>query len=468
MKKRKTITYRIRKALLFILVAILFFNVVVPAFRPKISEEKGVNLVQAMRDEHTSSTERIRCIDENVDALIWRLRMIERAKESIVLSTFDLREDESGTDMMAALYAAAERGVKIQILVDGAYQLLFLQNSKIFQTLCTHENVNAKIYNPPGITTFARLNYRMHDKYLIIDEDMYLLGGRNTNDIFLGDYKKGKNVDREILVYETEPGQGTSFQELKAYFSEICKETHVKSYQPDSSRDSEAQRKEFRERYEKLCVMYDIKGYNNWLEDTISVESISLLTNGTHARMKEPQLLQKLEQMILASNKVYIQTPYVICDDYMYEVLEKACRNAEVRILLNAVEKGSNPWGCTDYLNNKEKILRTGVTIHEVMNEQALHTKTIILDDDISVVGSFNYDIRSAYLDTEMMLVIESKELNAHLQNMCDSYIEKSMEVSPDGTEITHDKYIPKKLSTSKQLFYNVLKVIIRPIRHLL
>ena len=59
-----------------------------------------------------------------VDALVWRLRLIESAKENIMLSIFDFRDDNSGQDMMAALLNAADRGVKVQILVDGMKKII--------------------------------------------------------------------------------------------------------------------------------------------------------------------------------------------------------------------------------------------------------------------------------------------------------------------------------------------------------
>ena len=83
----------------------------------------------------TEGTERICCIDDNEEALLWRLRMIGTAKESIVLSTFDLRADDNGTKILAALNCAAARGVKIQLLIDGIYQQLFLAGSSDFQAL---------------------------------------------------------------------------------------------------------------------------------------------------------------------------------------------------------------------------------------------------------------------------------------------------------------------------------------------
>ena len=72
--------------------------------------------------------------------------------------------------------------------------------------------------------------------------------------------------------------------------------------------------------------------------------------------------------------------------------------------MTNAVESGANPWGCTDYLNQKQKVLGTGVSVYECLAGQSLHTKTVLVDDDISLIGSYNLDIRSTYLDTEMML----------------------------------------------------------------
>lgn len=159
---------------------------------------------------------------------MWRLRMIGAAKKSIVLATFDLRADESGTDLLAALDQAAKRGVEIKLLIDGIYQQLFLNGSKDFQALAERENVVVGVYNPVTPAGLFKLNYRMHDKYVIVDDEMYLLGGRNSNDIFLGDYTTDINVDRDILVCDTTNGKGESLQDLEAYFQQIWNEGCVK------------------------------------------------------------------------------------------------------------------------------------------------------------------------------------------------------------------------------------------------
>lgn len=163
-----------------------------------------------------------------------------------------------------------------------------------------------------------------------------------------------------------------------------------------------------------------------------------------------------------------IQTPYVICNGYMYTALHKIADHAKLQIILNAVEKGSNPWGCTDYLNQKKKILKTGADVYELMNDYPVHTKTVLIDNRLSVVGSYNLDMRSTYLDTELMLVIDSKRLNQQIRTTENDYMEKSKEILANGQETEGAKYEKKILTWQKKLFYGALRIIIRPLRQLL
>lgn len=432
--------------------------------------EENIREVQKDHAEVTENSERIYCIDDNEEALIWRLRMIGNAKERIVLATFDLRADDSGSGILAALYHAADRGVQVQLLIDGIYQKLFLDGSKLFQALVAQENVEVRIYNPITLMNMFRLNYRMHDKYLIVDDRMYLLGGRNTNDIFLGDKKTGINADRDILMYDTSCGESDSLLQLEDYFQRIWNEDHVSKKKSHHGQEYYAEQyDELAEKYDALKKKYtDIENYDSWEADTFAVDKITLVDNGTQAGRKNPQVLQAIETMALQGEEVIIQTPYVICNTYMYGVLETISQKADTKVILNAVEKGSNPWGCTDYLNQKQKILDTGVTAYELMNEHAVHSKAVLVDDDISIVGSYNLDMRSTYLDTELMLVIESPELNEQIRATENIYMEKSKEIQSDGQEKEGSLYEKKILNQKKQMFYSVLRIFVRPFRHLL
>ena len=485
------LVFRLLQVILILILVIAAVNILEPLRPVKLSEENRKCLeenVGRIREgmeksgtaEKTSKgkttvseeKERIACIDNNEEALLLRLRMIEAAKEEVVFATFDFREDESGSDMMAAFYAAAERGVKVKLLLDGMNEFLYLERSERFHALCTHENVELRIYNPIDALHILNVNYRMHDKYLITDEQMYLLGGRNSNDIFLGDRKTGINEDREIFVYETKTGEEASFLELEEYFSSIWEENCVKAKKFSlKAEKKEMAETKLLERYKEICEKYPELSQaadTDWTEETYPVESITLIHNGTRAEKHEPMMLFAMEKLLENGKDIFIQTPYVIADKAMYEVMEKAASHADTRIILNAVEKGSNPWGCTDYLNNKKKILGTGCSVYELMNEAAVHTKTIVVDDRLSIVGSYNWDMRSTYLDTELMLVIDSQELNQHLRQMNEGYMEKSRDVLPDGTETEGKAFQEVEMTGTKKGIYGALRVIIRPFRHLL
>ena len=221
--------------------------------------------------------------------------------------------------------------------------------------------------------------------------------------------------------------------------------------------------------YASLLKRYnDIETYSAWEKDTIEANKITLINNGTEAGRKTPQVLQAIRYLTENADHVIIQTPYVICNGYMYDVLQRISDHAKLQIVLNAVEKGSNPWGCTDYLNQKKKILETGADVYELMNDYPVHTKAVLIDDRLSVVGSYNLDMRSTYLDTELMLVIDSEKLSEQIYETESDYMEKSKEVLANGQETEGAKYQGKVLNRKKKLYYGVLRIIIRPLRQLL
>lgn len=416
-----------------------------------------------------SGGERILCLDDNEAALLWRLRMIESAEKEIILATFDFRGDNSGQEMMAALFEAADRGVHIRILVDGVSGMR-LQHNDSFRALAAMTNVEAKFYSPINLLKPWRINYRMHDKYLIIDDAAYLLGGRNTYDLFLGRYVDSYNIDRDVLVYESAQGTDTSLSQLRSYFMDVWSQEGNKSLTVHTRRaitkaqeDLRQQGDELKKRYPEAYCPFE------WEEETLPANHIYLLSNAADPRNKEPQLWKQLVSLMMSGTDIRIQTPYIICNQAMYEDLEAVCDRAEtVQIMTNAVENGANPFGCTDYLNQKSKILDTGVSVVEWMGEQSLHTKTVLIDDAICVIGSYNLDMRSTYLDTELMLVIDSPDLNRELRGRFEEMAEQSRTVSPDGSTRLGERCRPTELSFWKTCGYQILRVVLRPVRYLL
>lgn len=250
----------------------LIVCLVIPPLYHKRADEENRECERAL---NMAGQERILNIENNVDALVWRLRLIESAKENIVLATFDFRDDNSGQDMMAALLNAADRGVKVQILVDGINGTLYLRGSRNFRELTSHENVEVKLYNPITLIKPWKNNYRMHDKYLLADDFAYILGGRNTDDLFLGNYIDSYNEDRDILVYETVPGEGNSCNQIQDYFKNIWNLSCCRMSGKHEGINGRLREhyQEVREKYpEAFCEI-------DWFEETIETESIELCTN---------------------------------------------------------------------------------------------------------------------------------------------------------------------------------------------
>ena len=168
--------------------------------QPKVSEEYKKEFANKVFASENSAGDRVMLIEDNGEALAERIRMLEHAKQSIVLSTFDFHSDISGKKMLAALWAAAERGVKVKILADGCNSWIRMTGNAYFYALASHENVTIKTYNPVNPLLPFRAMSRMHDKYVIVDDSLYLLGGRNVYDSFLGVQEGPKNYDRDVLV----------------------------------------------------------------------------------------------------------------------------------------------------------------------------------------------------------------------------------------------------------------------------
>ena len=411
-----------------------------------------------------AAQERVRSIEDTDGALLWRLRLIESAEKEIILSTFDLRADGSGQDLMAALYGAAQRGVQVRVIGDGLNGFLHLQNSSVLRALAAEENVEVKFYDPIDLLRPWKLNYRLHDKYLIADGDRYILGGRNTNDLFLGSYQEKQNIDRDMLVV-SDGGEGSSVTQLLTYFDSVWSQPENQTITGKTSAKTDA----LRERYASLHETYpEAFAAVDWEAETAAVTRVSLLSGSPRAEAKAPELWDALVHLMAQGDDVLLQTPYIICNDKMYGDLEAIAETRQVCVLTNAVENGANPSGCSDYLREKQNILSCGVDVYEVVCGQSLHAKTILIGDDLSVVGSFNADMRSAYLDTELMLVIESEEVNAALRQAEEPYIARSRLALHDGGAEYGAQFEETTLPWTKRALYEVLSLVQRPLRHLL
>lgn len=442
MRKTRKIIVIIFIIIIFILLYELIGILVAYGRQPKVSAETMQSMdVEKYYKRTAGSEERAAVIEENADALLQRIRLIYNAQEEIVLSTFAFHSDESGKIVIGALSDAAERGVKVRILADGFESWTSMEGNPYFYALSSHDNVEIKIYNKANPLTPWKSMGRMHDKYLIADGQTYLLGGRNTYNYFLGDFPGHKNYDRDVLVYCGKPEKGNSVLQLLEYFETIWNDEACSYFHENPKLRKRNSVKEALADAETCYTNYlkekkEFVSDRDYGKDTFETENITLVSNPIHTQVKEPVVWYELgELMKNAKQLVVIHTPYIIFNEMMYDTWrEIAAKVPQFSVMTNSVANNGNPFGSADYDKNRDKILDTGVDIWEYEGGYSYHGKSILIDDEISVIGSFNMDMRSAYLDTELMLVINSRDVNKQLEENMKKYEMVSRQVQADGT----------------------------------
>lgn len=446
-------------------------------FHKRVSKEyeEQINVNEFYGDKAT--VDRAMILETNQSAWDERMRLLDKAKEQIILSTFDMRDGESTKDILSVILAKAEAGVKVKILVDGFNGPMRMNNNYLFKAISSHPNIEIKIYNPVNPLLPWKSQGRMHDKYIIVDDIGYILGGRNTFDYFIGEFKaRSKSFDREVLIYNEAHGSDvsgeSSLYQLEEYFNEVWNLSCSKLFFNSKKLQEKAKVKEkldfLKERYTYLKSEWpNIFGEYSYKEHTVETNKITLISNDTHIYGKEPKVFYTLTQLMKEADKeVVIHSPYAVFDKSMLEALKQVSHKVEdFRIVINSVENGDNLFASSDYIKNKKNILNTGMDIYEYDGGTSYHGKSLAIDDNISVIGSFNFDLRSTYVDTELMLVINSEKLNKELREGMEKIEENCRKVINKEEYEVPEHIKVAKVHPFKRFLWWIIGVIMQPFR---
>lgn len=424
------------------------------------------------------ATDRATLVVGNDEALDVRVRMINEARERIVFTNFDIRDCESSRDIFAALLAAAERGVEIQILTDGMNGLVSTSRSPTFVALGRLPNVEFRFYNVPNPLLPWTFNGRLHDKYIIVDDRLLLIGGRNTFDKFIGNYvpQREKSHDLEVLIYNGGGDTSNSvISQVEDYFNGVWNLPYTK---PHLERDyvfslgSDRAAEGLRERYAQWQAARPelFEGEVDYVGLTVPLDSVTMITNPTHILSKEPLVWWQTQQLMeRATERVILQTPYAVCNEAMYAGLARvAAKGIPFDMQINAVGVGDNFMASSDYIHNKDKVLSTGATVWEWYGDYSSHGKSVLIDDNLSVVGSLNLDMRSVYIDTEMMFVFHGEEFNRVLEDYLMEMEAESLQVTGAETYAKKPGVEPWDNGDWKHGLFPVTSVLFQPFRFLL
>lgn len=440
----------------------------------------GLEAMVSGDDAETGFSDRAMILETNASAWEERLRLMDQAKERIILSTFDMRDGESTRDLLALILEKADQGVRVQILVDGFSGLVRMTGRSLFQAVGSHPNIEIRHYNPINLLEPWKTQGRMHDKYVIVDDIGYILGGRNSFDYFIGTYgTEHESLDREVLVYNsahgTEEGNKSSLHEVESYFEGVWNLDVAKPF-ADSEETTEKKsvrddREMLRERMKTLRKdnpeLFEQPDYE---DRTFETEGICLVSNPTGIYGKEPMVFYQLTKLMEAAGKeTSIHTPYLVCNTYMEKRLKEV--NGAVpamKIVFNSVENGDNFFASSDYLYRKKSLIAMDIPLYEYDGGISTHGKSFTLGEDIAAIGSYNFDLRSTYLNTELILVIRSKDLTKELNGSLEA-IEKECRKVIDETEYE----VPSGITVAeipgwKKLAMKLTGIVMAPFRFLI
>ena len=437
------------------------FIAVTDASAQSIDEWLGRNCVEcaSLMPEKTG----VYILEKGEEALIGRAWLTENAVRTIDVQYFIWSSDNIGTLAAEHLLRAAERGVRVRVLVDD---LLVDAENKTLLVLAAHQNVHIRIYNPNltigvgfwkrlgnAFTNFRSINQRMHDKTAIFDNVAGITGGRNMADEYF-DFDHDYNFrDRDVLLLGKAVNDMTeNFEEFwNSEFAHpveaILEDEHHTITNPEVdeyTRQLHAYAmnpKNFEPQIREAIATID--GFFPALLRAMSWEDARFISDspgknagdsGLGGGGESTQLL--IDAVRDAKSSVLIQSPYVIMPEGGIELLEQLVdRGVRIRISTNSLASTDNIPAFGGYYGQRDDLLEAGVELYEFKPHPAieyelverypriaennpifaLHAKSMVIDDETVFIGTFNLDPRSANLNTEVGLLVDSRELARQL-----------------------------------------------------
>ena len=300
---------------------------------------------------------------------------IANAKKFINMEYFIFQFDGIGKEIADLLIKKAKEGVEVNLIIDGVN----LANYKL-KSYFKNTGVHLYLFFRTYIPIFnIRINYRDHRKVTIIDNRVAFVGGMNIGDEYLGKGKIGYWRDTSVKIY----GDIVSTFEKEFYFSmSIVKNKFLKDEKTSN----------------EISLKYEE-------EDNVYMQVISSGPNYEFPAIRDNYI--KLIQE--ARKSVFIQTPYFVPDDLLLDTLKSAVLSGiDVKIMIP--NKADHPfiyWINQYYV---AELLRLGANIYRYENG-FIHSKTILVDEEVVSVGTCNFDYRSFYLNFEINLNIYNKDV---------------------------------------------------------
>jgi len=421
-------------------------------------------LEASVRSEHGPDVSGFVLLDSNTDGLRWRLTVIDSARHSIDAQYYLWYGDDAGRVLLQHLLAAADRGVRVRLLLDDLNTLLedagsVRRRDRVAALLEMHPNIELRLFNPwanrglaarfaESLGDLKRVNQRMHDKQLIVDNQAVILGGRNIGNEYLGLNPDFNFRDLDVL------GIGPVARQASAVFDSYWNSDWVMPAAALKLTITPAEQKEARETLQRR-----VSRSASWVGLSASMDEPSRAIAALTGRLQVGEsrvvadvpssdeidhlMLGEIQSMLAsAQRELLIENAYIIPGQTGIDMLTVlGRRGVRVRILTNSLASHDVPAVNSHYKKWRRPILETGAELYEIRHDaemqtavadtaptragfMGLHAKAMVVDRRRAYIGSMNYDPRSAQINTEMGVFVDSPGLAEELAKV----IERDMQ----------------------------------------
>lgn len=389
------------------------------------------------------------------DALVTRLALIDAAERTVDSQCFILEDDSVGNLLLDCVLAAAERGVRVRLLVDDWNQA---KHDQRLAWLGAQPNIEVRLFNPAGSPRWCSLTRplhylfgpqrvlkRMHNKAMIVDNAVAIVGGRNVADGYYaasGDYNFG---DIDLLAAGPIAGQ------VSAAFDEFWNDRLAIPIEAFVSREQTAGHSlGTRRKLEASMAAARSSPYAGYLRGSEAPKTLDTLpliwAEGEVLYDRPSKVLTSIDKdpsayMVLklrtildaAKTEAMMISPYFVPGELGMDLCRRMRkRGVAVKVLTNSLASTDEIAPHAGYEKYRAKLLRSGVELYELRPDPdrrgkdrrdhegnsagaGLHAKCLIVDREVVFVGSFNLDPRSVLMDTQNGIVVRNEAIARQL-----------------------------------------------------
>jgi putative cardiolipin synthase len=400
------------------------------------------------------------------DALLLRLALAEVAERTLDVQYYIYRDDHSGRTLTAALLRAADRGVRVRVLLDD----LNLRGDVGVATLDGHPNIEIRVFNPFSrrrtaigrlfsiVGEVPRLNRRMHNKSFIADNAFAIIGGRNIGNEYFDASRDLGFSDLDVM------GAGQIAREISASFDDYWNSDSAYPPQALGIETSPAERlEELRETLRLHAETQRDTAYarnmrSSELAQQLRSQQLPLIWGRAELSVDLPEkVTEKVDEESLpigqladlaltAQRELLIISPYFVPGEGGAKFLIARHQDGiAVRVLTNSLAATDVAAVHAGYATYRRRLLRGGIELYELKpqpetlqrrtnrglgssgsSSSSLHAKTFVVDGQRVAIGSLNLDPRSTYLNTELGVIVDSPELARQVVRAFEEAVEPS------------------------------------------